>query len=620
MKTTKKALSFVLSLALLISSVSGLTISNNAAAAETAQKIIVYVAAEGTNVSGASVSIDKTPVLLEEGSYAEDAIKTVLDSTYPDDYVISENSWGDSLDAIGEVAQTADWSAYWNFCVNGEMASLGISAYELQDQDQISLIYGGYPLSTTECSSFFNDTSLAPDKDAQAALFTDAKAQQTLLAEKIYSVNFGNGTYIPDIMDTDSIYCIYALLKSGYSADTFYNAVADQLTAQLKDFNDTGSTSSVTTEGAITLDYYEGNKYVDINYTKIALFLAAMGRDITNAGGMDLTKKITNKDLYAISNPTTLTRETMILFAMNEAGATWPAGEDYLTESELVNNLLADVDTQIGFSLVYGADSAAMVIQALAPYTNKTLDGVDTEAVTATVNTVLGLISNLQDKSGAYLSPYDGSSNVWTLAQVMITVGTFGINPLTDNRFIKNGKTLFDISATFVDTKNGTVDENLVGGAWAYQPDQLLRGLNACINVAKDVDSENNNQNQDNNNVVQNNNNNNNNKVTPTPAPTKTTNTKTSTKLTKPVVKKLTSKKKKTLTVAFKKVKNAKKYKIQISTNKNFKKNVKTKTVKTVKKVTFKKLKSGKKYYVRIRAIKGNTKSKWSKVKSKKVK
>ncbi|MDE6567884.1 MAG: cellulase family glycosylhydrolase [Lachnospiraceae bacterium] len=101
-------------------------------------------------------------------------------------------------------------------------------------------------------------------------------------------------------------------------------------------------------------------------------------------------------------------------------------------------------------------------------------------------------------------------------------------------------------------------------------------------------------------------------KPTVTKKPTVTT-------LKKPVISKLTSKKR-TLTVKFAKVKSAKKYKIQVSTDKKFKKSVKTKTVSSVKKVTFKKLKSGKKYYVRVRAVSGKTQSKWSKTKSKKVK
>lgn len=95
----------------------------------------------------------------------------------------------------------------------------------------------------------------------------------------------------------------------------------------------------------------------------------------------------------------------------------------------------------------------------------------------------------------------------------------------------------------------------------------------------------------------------------------------------KSAIKKKTAKKAK---ITFKKVKSATKYKIQICTNKKFKKAVIKKTVKQSKKATItatvpsKKFKANKKYYVRVRAVKVvNKKSypgKWSKVKAIKVK
>ncbi len=79
------------------------------------------------------------------------------------------------------------------------------------------------------------------------------------------------------------------------------------------------------------------------------------------------------------------------------------------------------------------------------------------------------------------------------------------------------------------------------------------------------------------------------------------------------------------VTVTFKKAKKAGSCQIQISTDKKFKKNVKSQKVSAKKTtVTFKKLKQGKKYYVRVRVYRTVKKKKyhsaWSSVKSVKVK
>ena len=113
-------------------------------------------------------------------------------------------------------------------------------------------------------------------------------------------------------------------------------------------------------------------------------------------------------------------------------------------------------------------------------------------------------------------------------------------------------------------------------------------------------------------------------------APTQPTTTPTT--APKPVLKPKTAKfkkvkaAKKAVSVEWKKVSGVKGYQVQVATDKKFKKNKKTATVKKQKttKVTIKKLKAKKKYYVRIRTyktVKGKkVYSSWSKVKSVKTK
>ena len=136
-KQTRKALCLVLSLALLMSSVITANGLQNAEAAGTAQKIIVYVAAEGTGADGTTVVIDKTPVLMDADSTADVAIQSVLENSYSGDYVISETNWGKSLDSIHGLGMyqadpnDANSWVYWSFMVNGEYGN-GISNQKLK--------------------------------------------------------------------------------------------------------------------------------------------------------------------------------------------------------------------------------------------------------------------------------------------------------------------------------------------------------------------------------------------------------------------------------------------------------------------------------------------------------
>lgn len=123
-------------------------------------------------------------------------------------------------------------------------------------------------------------------------------------------------------------------------------------------------------------------------------------------------------------------------------------------------------------------------------------------------------------------------------------------------------------------------------------------------------------------------NNNTNTPTKPSQTPTSAVTTTASSKVTKPKKTKLKSVKgsKKALTVAWGKASGVNGYQIQIATDKKFKKNKKTITIKKQKttKTTIKKLKAKKKYYVRIRTyktVKGKkVYSSWSSVKSVKTK
>lgn len=109
------------------------------------------------------------------------------------------------------------------------------------------------------------------------------------------------------------------------------------------------------------------------------------------------------------------------------------------TKEEVANKLLTLECEGGGWSLTgknADVDVTAMVIQALAPYYKDNAD------VQAAVERGFSILSQKQLEDGDYTSY--GVANPESGAQVVIALCALGIDPLSDQRFIKNGKTLFD--------------------------------------------------------------------------------------------------------------------------------------------------------------------------------
>lgn len=664
----KKLFSLVVTTAMVITTAFG-SLTNVAKADESKKDTItVYVAAEGKNASGAAVSIAKTPVQVEEGENASVAIKDVLDaSEYKNNYVISTSSWGESLDEINglnKYSEGNNWY-YWSFFVNGNYSNYGISNYKLEDNDKISLIYS-YGNFNTEASVFKDDTSKNPTGAAITSKIENAKKAQDLLAETIYNTTFEGGKKVPGIEDVNGLYVVFSLARAGFKADSFYDDVYEKINAQLCSLKMTGKVYDENSDKYITEKSIISDGYASQTYAKIALCIEALGKDPADVGGFNIIDKLVDRSVYNSSS--IYSRESMILFALDAADAYIPEGDKYLTREELVNTITDDVDNQIETSISWGSiDSAAMAIQPLAPYVKKDVANVSKAAVTAACDKALRFIESMQGTDGTYGDSYS-SSNVWTLAQVMTTAGLFGCDILSESDgsdFVKNGTTLFDVANSFVDIESKKVDEGLM----SFQPEQLLRGLNSCIRSLENSSSLYNTSDADYKasepskmavtsdmistvpdkyytgknitpSVTVKNDGiklvkdkdytvtyKNNKKIgTATVIITGKGNyilsckTTFKIKMAKAVISKVKAGKKKAV-IDIKKVPGAKKYRVEISTNKNFKpsKSVKVKNT-SLNKVTFTGLKSGKKYYVRAMAYAGSDKGAYSKTVSVKVK
>ena len=484
---TKRGTSLLLAIALVISTLASAGPAP-AKAAQAAELITVYLAAQGKNATGTSVQIGKTAMQVEEGTTADVVVKEVLDnSDYKDNYEILDTGYGpylESINGMGTESAGENWY-YWSFYVNGSYSLVGMGSYELQDNDKISLIYS-YEDYSMEAKDFVDDESLNPATEQAIALKEAAQKQQKVLAEAIYQAQFGSENVVPGLENTNGLYTVFSLIQAGYENADFYQDVYKKLVQQLYELKETGKTKDETTGEDITEASILETGNAEAFYAKIVLAVSAMGMDAANVGGYNLIEKMASRSVYEASGAS-YTRAATMLLALDSASYALPEGEEYVTRTELVNSLVNEVEPQIGSSISWGVDMAAMTIQPLAPYTKEgnlaeqEEASFNREGVAKAANKALRFLESMQSAEGFYGDSWS-ANNVWSLSQVMTVMGQFGISPVSEtdgSDFIKNGKSVLDAASEFVNVEEGTVDENLM----SYQPEQLLRGLSACLAV-----------------------------------------------------------------------------------------------------------------------------------------
>ena len=193
---------------------------------------------------------------------------------------------------------------------------------------------------------------------------------------------------------------------------------------------------------------------------KVILTLTALGKDASDVAGHDLFGVFNDLEFMQSQGINGL---SWTLLALDCHGYELPEG--YVTREELIDSMLEQQHEDGGFSLgvVYvnsDPDITAMTLQSLAPYYDKD------ERVKASVDRALAWLSAKQNIWGAFGS-IDGSSSE-SCAQVLVALTALGIDPDTDERFIKNGWTVVDALSSF----------GVSGGGFKHVPSNTaLNGL-----------------------------------------------------------------------------------------------------------------------------------------------
>lgn len=225
---------------------------------------------------------------------------------------------------------------------------------------------------------------------------------------------------------------IVGLARSHISVDEqIYETYYESLVKELKDNN------GVLSE----------RKYTEYSGSIVAL--TAIGKDPSNVAGYNLISKLSEFDKVIFQG---VNGGIWALIALDTGGYNLPNIEELenaSTREKLIDFILSHEIDGGGWSMDSispDPDVTAMALQSLAKYK-------DMPEVKAAIDRGVDILSRLQEDNGGYSSW--GVSNVESSAQVLVALCSLGIDPVNDERFIKDGNNLLSNLMQFYNPSRG---------------------------------------------------------------------------------------------------------------------------------------------------------------------
>ncbi|MBQ8802933.1 MAG: hypothetical protein IJZ53_04785 [Tyzzerella sp.] len=241
----------------------------------------------------------------------------------------------------------------------------------------------------------------------------------------------------------------YFAKDHAYFAD-YYNRIVETVN---------GTASSVTLQnGAL-------HKSKSTDNSRLIVALSAIGKDATAVGDWNL---ITPYDDFNWIKKQGLNGVIWALIALdtNDYQTT-----DITIRQQCIDHILSKQLSDGGWALSGTAsdpDVTAMVLQALYPYKSQ-------ESVATAADEAFACLSNIQNADGTYSS--FGDANSESCAQVIVASTTWGFNPDTDRRFVKNGKSVVDALLTHYIEEEAAFKHVAAGTANGMATDQACYAL-----------------------------------------------------------------------------------------------------------------------------------------------
>lgn len=204
--------------------------------------------------------------------------------------------------------------------------------------------------------------------------------------------------------------------------------------------------------------------------------IKAAGANPRSFNGQDLIAQLLSSKI----GTTGLNGYTYTLLALDSGNYDIPASSSYTREgiiSSILSYQLPNGAFTLGKNTSADSDMTAIAITALAPYMSES-------RVKKSVDAAVSYLSKTQQSNGGYLPSYTSKEVSESTAQVIIALSTIGINPKTDKRFIKNGKSAVDALLSFR-TSNGAFEHIKGGGADYAATEQSVLALCAYRSLLK---------------------------------------------------------------------------------------------------------------------------------------
>ena len=298
-------------------------------------------------------------------------------------------------------------------------------------------------------------TPLRQPQDVSAVL----NATMAQLAATVTEPNFGTNA---------GEWTVFALARGNHFGKD--HAYFTDYYARIAEYVDTTATA-VNKNGAL-----DKNKSTD--NSRLIMALSAIGRDATCVGGWDLV------EAYSANGMNWIRRQGMngtiwTLIALDSGNY---ETSDPTLRQQCVDSILSMQHNDGGWSLVTAkaqpsnVDITGMTLTALYPYR-------DQPAVAAACEQAFSWMSQVQLANGGF--PYGMGETSESCVWAIVACTTWGIDPDTDARFIKNGCSPIDNLLTYYLPLESRFEHGRGAGANAMATDQCCYGLIAYDRLQK---------------------------------------------------------------------------------------------------------------------------------------